>query len=107
MFSQPTPRPAPAPLTNQHLKKVARMDTAAISGEGADGGGGGHGGRGGSTAARIRSARSARSARSVAASSIRGGRAAFSLVSDEEVIDVDGECLMETGASWLGVLRID
>ncbi|GLC58057.1 hypothetical protein PLESTB_001313700 [Pleodorina starrii] len=109
MFSQPVPRPPPAPLTNHHLKKVARMDAPATSGGGAGGGGagggatgasgGGSGGRsgggggGGATAARIRgSARgSARSARSVAASSVRGGRAAFSVVSDEEVIDVDGE----------------
>ncbi|GLI65916.1 hypothetical protein VaNZ11_009565 [Volvox africanus] len=94
MFSQPAPRPPPAPLTNLHLKKVARLDANAISGDGAGADGGGvvgGGGRSGGAAARIRSARSARSGRSVAASSVRGGRAAFSVVSDEEVIDVDGE----------------
>ncbi|KXZ50698.1 hypothetical protein GPECTOR_15g382 [Gonium pectorale] len=92
MFSQPAPRPAPAPLTNHHLKKVARMDEAAIAadggGDGGDGGGSGGSGGGGGRAPRARSARSARSA---AASSVRGGRKAFSAVSDEEVIDVDGE----------------
>ena len=75
MFSQPSARsPPPAPLTNHHLARVARLDAAARSG-----GGGGGGGRGG------------RPARSEAATSVRGGRGVFSVVSDEEQIEVDGE----------------
>ncbi|EFJ42939.1 hypothetical protein VOLCADRAFT_96961 [Volvox carteri f. nagariensis] len=92
MFSQPASRPPPAPLTNLHLKKVARLDTAAAAATAAaDEHADGAGGRGATAAARIRSARSARSARSVTASSVRGGRAAFSIVSDEEVIDVEAD----------------
>ncbi len=82
------------------------MDASAISGDGADadaegGGGGGRGsgsgGRSGGAAAR------ARGARSVAASSVRGGRAAFSVVSDEEVIEVDGGLV----GQWLSVTLIN
>ncbi len=84
MFARPAPEPEPAPLTNMHLQRVARMD----------GGGAGGGGRGGD-----------RRPRSAAASSVRGGRAAFSVVSDEEVIDVDGRWgrMERAGVRWGGV----
>ncbi|GFR51640.1 hypothetical protein Agub_g14069, partial [Astrephomene gubernaculifera] len=101
MFSQPAPRPPPAPLTNHHLKKAARLNATAPTGaapaHAAGAGATNPGGSSPSAAAAAARARSARSLRSGgAASSVRGtggggGRAAFSVVSDEEVIDVDGE----------------
>ncbi|KAG2489397.1 hypothetical protein HYH03_012038 [Edaphochlamys debaryana] len=97
MFTPVPPASSRAPsepashITNQHLSRVTGMES------GSHRSGSHHGSHLGShrtgatgTGAGGSRAGSARGARSVAASSVRGGRGVFSVVSDEEVIDVDG-----------------